>query len=137
MTSTPRRLALLIALLLPIAACSSSSDGASSDTTAATSTDGGAAGTTADAGSEGSEGTAGSTENPLDIPDDIPLESVVSGIEVAMEPEKVEIEGTVLHVYLAEDNAKVPAGTECIILTSVLPDGATAVVHRGGVDTDC
>lgn len=136
MTTTPRRLALLFALLVPIAACSSGgSDGTAPDTTEAAN-DGGSAAEDA-ATDDAPAGGAGATDDPLDIPDDIPLEAVVSGIEVAMEPEEVEIDGSTLHVYLAEDNAKVPAGTECIILESVLPDGATAVVHRDGTETTC
>lgn len=73
----------------------------------------------------------------LDVPDDIPIGAYVSGIETAMDPDKVEVDGTVLHVYLDADNKKVPQGTECMILNSVLPPENSAVVHRGGDTIEC
>lgn len=129
--TTTRTAAVLVGLLLVFAApaCSSGSDDEASHGSPASEE----ASTTSESGSDVSPETAGDST----LPADLPLESVVRGLEVAMEPEDVQVDGDTVHVYIGDDNTKVPPGTECLIVTSVLPDGAGAVIHRGGEDTTC
>lgn len=122
-----------LALTSVLGACSSDGDGAadpSPPTTAGSPTD--PVGDPAGGSTDGDGATI-----PGASMDDVPLSAYGFGIERAMGAEKVEIEGTTVHVYLAADNTKVPEGTECIVVGAVLPDGATAVIHRGGTETPC
>jgi hypothetical protein len=127
--------AVSLALLPVLGACSSDGDGKAAAPTTAGSK---GSGDSDPASDPPSDPATGDTEtNPLDIPDDVPLGAYASGIEVAMGADKVEVDGTTIHVYLAEDNNKVPEGTECIVIGAVLPEGATGVIHRGGSETTC
>jgi len=121
--------ALSLTLLPALGACSSDGDGEA----APPSTAGSNGSTDAPADPPTGAGEA----NPLEIPDDVPLGAYATGIEVAMDAEKVEIDGTTIHVYLTEDNNKVPKGTECVVIGAVLPEGASGVIHRGGSETAC
>jgi hypothetical protein len=72
----------------------------------------------------------------LGVPDDLEIGPVIAGLEVAVKPERVELDGATLNVYLGDDTS-LPQGTECIVIGAVLPDGYTAVVHRDGGTTTC
>lgn len=68
--------------------------------------------------------------------DQVGLESKGDAIVFATGAERYEIDGSTIHVYFGE-SASVPAGIECMVVTGVLSDGETAVVHRGGNSTPC
>ena len=127
-TSTRSLFACLAAISFSLTACSS--DGSNNDTDSPSVNEAPSSDSGADTGSaETGSGTGGDF--------DVPPEATMNAVESAMGADKVELEGTVIHVYLGDDNTKVPKGTECMILNSVTPDGYTAVAHRGGAETPC
>jgi hypothetical protein len=96
------------------------------------------------AGSDGSAddaaaGTDGATVDGLDIDGalaGVGLESKGDALVIAAGAERYEVVGSTLHVYFG-DEASVPAGVECIVVSSVLSEGEQAVVHRDGTETEC
>lgn len=69
--------------------------------------------------------------------DGVPLDAKGSAIVSAAGADRYEIEGDVLHVYMPE-GSRLPAGTECMVVGSVLTEGEKAVVHRAdGTEIAC
>jgi len=65
------------------------------------------------------------------------LENKGEALVSAADAERFEIVGGVLHLYLG-DGARLPAGTECVVVGSILTEGEQAVMHRAdGTEVDC
>lgn len=136
-----RLLAVLFAGSLALAACGSD-DGASSGSKAANdasatpageaSSDGDTEGSNGDTGSDGADGI--DVDAALDA---VSTDAKGDALVYATGADRYAIEDGVLHLYLGSDS-KVPPGGECMIVTSVLSDGETAIVHTpDGQELDC
>ncbi len=145
-TRTTRSLAALALATLLLVGCGGGRDDEAEDapTTEASGDMGGTedsgADSTGDGGDAGAdtgiaEGIGG--EDAADALDAVRLESKGDALVTATNAERYEVEDGVLHLYLG-DEARVPEGTECIILGSVLTGDEQAVVHLAdGSEVTC
>lgn len=59
-------------------------------------------------------------------------------LRVRLFAEDVEVVGSTIHVYAKErDENTTGEDAECIIAAQEVPEGATVVIHRGGIETTC
>ena len=91
-----------------------------------------------DAGAVAGSGVAEAIggEGVTDALDAVGLDGKGSALVSATGADRYEVDGDVLHLYLG-DGARVPEGTECMVVMSILSEGEQAVVHRAGAEVSC
>lgn len=81
-------------------------------------------------------GAISGSGSAIDALDQLDLSSKGDAIVIASGADRYEVDGSTIHVYFG-DSAEFPVGLECIVATSVLSEGESAVIHRDGNSTPC